>query len=99
LFGDVRAGVQRLCRERPDDSKLVESAISGMLAGLDPHSSYMDAKELPRHAGAEPAANSAGSASRSRMEDGLIKVVSPIDDTPGFQAGILRQRHHHQSRR
>ena len=66
--------------EKPDDSKLVESAISGMLTGLDPHSSYMDARASAT-CGADPR--------RIRrlgievtMEDGLIKVVSPIDDTP-----------------
>ena len=53
LFGDVFERVRSDYVEKPDDSKLIESAINGMLAGLDPHSSYMDPKELPRHAGAD----------------------------------------------
>ena len=54
LFGDVFERVRADYVEKPDDSKLIETAINGMLAGLDPHSSYMDAEELPRHAGADP---------------------------------------------
>src|SRR4249920_3233527 len=46
LFGDVFEQVRSDYVERPDDSKLIESAINGMLAGLDPHSSYMDAKSF-----------------------------------------------------
>src|SRR6516162_6112100 len=65
LFGDVFERVRADYVERPDDSKLVESAINGMLAGLDPHSSYMDprASAICR---CRPAASSAASASRSR---------------------------------
>jgi carboxyl-terminal processing protease len=77
LFGDVFERVRSDYVEKPDDGKLVESAISGMLSGLDPHSSYMDAKSF-RGLGIEVT-----------MEDGLIKVVSPIDDTPASKAGIL----------
>ena len=69
LFGDVFERVRSDYVEKPDDSKLVESAISGMLSGLDPHSSYMDAaKELPRHYVRRSAASSAGSASKSRWK-------------------------------
>jgi len=67
LFGDVFERVRSDYVEKPDDSKLVESAISGMLAGLDPHSSYM----VPRASATcrcRPAENSAGSASRSRWK-------------------------------
>src|SRR5215470_2583764 len=46
LFGDVFERVRADYVEQPDDTKLIESAINGMLAGLDPHSSYMDAKSL-----------------------------------------------------
>jgi carboxyl-terminal processing protease len=49
LFGDVFEGVLANYVERPDESKLVESAINGMLAGLDPHSTYMDLKSFSRH--------------------------------------------------
>ena len=75
--------------EKPDEAKLIEAAINGMLTSLDPHSSYMDAKELPGDADPDARASSAGLASRSRMEEGLIKVVTPIDDTPAARAGML----------
>ena len=64
LFGDVFERVRADYVEKPDDGKLIESAINGMLAGLDPHSSYMD----PRTSATcrcRPAASSAASASRS----------------------------------
>ena len=65
LFGDVFEKIRTDYVEKPDEAKLIESAINGMLTSLDPHSSYMDAEELPRHAGRRPAASSAASASRS----------------------------------
>ncbi len=74
--------------EKPDDSKLVESAISGMLAGLDPHSSYMDAKSF-RDMQVQTRGEFGGLGIEVTMEDGLIKVVSPIDDTPASKAGIM----------
>ena len=74
--------------EKPDDSKLVETAISGMLTGLDPHSSYMDAKSF-RDMQVQTRGEFGGLGIEVTMEDGLIKVVSPIDDTPASKAGIL----------
>ena len=65
LFGDVFERVRADYVEKPDDGKLVESAINGMLAGLDPHSSYMDSKSFRELQVETPAANSAVSASRS----------------------------------
>src|SRR5476649_775636 len=88
LFGDVFERVRSDYVEVPDDSKLVESAISGMLAGLDPHSSYMDAKNF-RDMQVETRGEFGGLGIEVTMEDGLIKVVSPIDDTPASKAGIL----------
>ena len=64
-FGDVYERVRADYVEKPDDSKLVEFAINGMLAGLDPHSSYMDPVVCVTSK-CRPAANSAGSASKSR---------------------------------
>jgi len=66
----------------------VESAISGMLSGLDPHSSYMDAKSF-RDMQVQTRGEFGGLGIEVTMEDGLIKVVSPIDDTPASKAGIL----------
>jgi len=87
LFGDVFERVRSDYVEKPDDSKLVESAISGMLAGLDPHSSYMDAKSF-RDMQVQTRGEFGGLGIEVTMEDGLIKVVSPIDDTPASKAGI-----------
>src|SRR6202165_3809007 len=80
LFGDVFERVRSDYVEKPDDSKLVESAISGMLAGLDPHSSYMDAKSF-RDMQVQTRGEFGGLGIEVTMEDGVIKVVSPIDDT------------------
>ncbi|HLG84162.1 MAG TPA: PDZ domain-containing protein, partial [Bradyrhizobium sp.] len=88
LFGDVFERVRSDYVEKPDDSKLVESAISGMLSGLDPHSSYMDAKSF-RDMQVQTRGEFGGLGIEVTMEDGLIKVVSPIDDTPASRAGVL----------
>src|SRR5467141_3059528 len=88
LFGDVFERVRSDYVEKPDDSKLVESAISGMLTGLDPHSSYMDAKSF-RDMQVQTRGEFGGLGIEVTMEDGLIKVVAPIDDTPAAKAGIM----------
>src|SRR5256712_10113204 len=88
LVGDVFERVRADYVEKPDDSKLVESAISGMLAGLDPHSSYMDAKSF-RDMQVQTRGEFGGLGIEVTMEDGRIKVVSPIDDTPASKAGIM----------
>src|SRR6266704_4995449 len=88
LFGDVFERVRTDYVEKPDDSKLVESAINGMLAGLDPHSSYMDAKRF-RDMQVQTRGEFGGLGIEVTMEDGLIKVVSPIDDTPASKAGVM----------
>src|ERR1700754_1546147 len=88
LFGDVFERVRSDYVEKPDDSKLVESAISGMLAGLDPHSSYMDAKSF-RDMQVQTRGEFGGLGIEVTMEDGLIKVVSPIDDKPASKGGVL----------
>src|SRR5487761_2661486 len=87
LFGDVFERVRSDYVEKPDDSKLVESAISGMLSGLDPHSSYMDAKSF-RDMQVQTRGEFGGLGIEVTMEDGLIKVVSPIDETPAAKAGV-----------
>src|ERR1700709_1393569 len=88
LFGDVFERVRSDYVEKPDDSKLVESAISGMLAGLDPHSSYMDAKSF-RDMQVQTRGEFGGLGIEVTMEDGLIKVVAPIDETPAAKAGVM----------
>ena len=71
LFGDVFEQVRSDYVEKPDDSKLIESAINGMLAGLDPHSSYMDAKTF-RDMQMETRGEFGGLGIEVTMEDGLI---------------------------
>jgi carboxyl-terminal processing protease len=88
LFGDVFERVRADYVEKPEDGKLIESAINGMLSGLDPHSSYMDAKSF-RDMQVQTRGEFGGLGIEVTMEDGLIKVVAPIDDTPAAKAGVM----------
>src|SRR5580704_16528673 len=88
LFGDVFERVRSDYVEKPDDGKLVETAINGMLAGLDPHSSYMDPKSF-RDMQVQTRGVFGGLGIEVTMEDGLLKVVAPIDDTPAAKAGVM----------
>jgi carboxyl-terminal processing protease len=88
LFGDVFERVRTDYVEKPDDSKLIEGAISGMLTGLDPHSSYMDAMNF-REMQVRTRGEFGGLGIEVTMEDGLIKVVAPMEDTPASKAGIM----------
>jgi len=88
LFGDVFEKIRSDYVEKPDEQKLVEAAINGMLGSLDPHSSYMDAKSF-RDMQVQTRGEFGGLGIEVTQEDGLIKVVTPIDDTPASRAGIL----------
>ena len=88
LFRDVFERVRADYVEKPDDGKLIESAINGMLAGLDPHSSYMDPKSM-REMQVQTRGEFGGLGIEVTMEEGLVKVVAPIDDTPAAKAGIM----------
>ena len=88
LFGEVFERVRADYVEKPDDAKLVEGAISGMITSLDPHSRYMnDAawREMQETTQGE----FGGLGIEVTMEDGLVKVVAPIDGTPAARAGIM----------
>src|ERR1700741_5120746 len=88
LFGDVFERVRASYVEKPDDAKLVEGAINGMISSLDPHSRYMNAKgwaEMKETTRGE----FGGLGMEVTMEDGLVKVVAPIDETPAARAGIM----------
>jgi carboxyl-terminal processing protease len=87
LFGDIFERVRADYVEKPDDAKLIESAINGMLNGLDPHSSYMDPKNF-RDMQVQTRGEFGGLGIEVTMEDGLVKVVAPIDDTPAAKADI-----------
>jgi carboxyl-terminal processing protease len=88
LFGDVFERVRADYVEKPDDSKLIEYAVNGMLNGLDPHSSYMDAKNF-KDMQIQTRGEFGGLGIEVTMEDGLVKVVAPIDETPAAKAGVL----------
>jgi carboxyl-terminal processing protease len=88
LFGDVFERVRADYVEKPDDAKLVEYAINGMLNGLDPHSSYMDPKSF-KDMQIQTRGEFGGLGIEVTMEDGLVKVVAPIDDTPAAKAGVM----------
>jgi len=88
LFGDVFDKIRTDYVEKPDEGKLVEAAINGMLSSLDPHSSYMDAKAY-REMQQQTSGQFGGLGIEVTQEDGLIKVVTPIDETPAAKAGIL----------
>jgi len=88
LFGEVFERVRTDYVEKPDDSKLVEGAIGGMVAALDPHSRYMN-EQAWREMQETTHGEFGGLGIEVTMEDGLVKVVSPIDDTPAAKAGIL----------
>jgi carboxyl-terminal processing protease len=87
LFGDVFERVKALYVDELSDKELVEHAIDGMLTGLDPHSAYLnddgydDMKVQTR-------GSFGGLGIEVTMENGLVKVVSPIDDTPAYEAGV-----------
>ena len=88
LFGDVFEKIRSDYVEKPNEQKLIESAISGMLTSLDPHSSYMDSKSF-RDMQVQTRGEFGGLGIEVTQEDGLVKVVTPIDDTPAARAGIL----------
>jgi carboxyl-terminal processing protease len=88
LFGEVFERIRADYVDKPDDRKLVESAISGMLAGLDPHSNYLDATSF-REMRVRTRGEYGGLGFEVTMEDGLLKVVAPMEDTPASRAGIL----------
>ncbi len=88
LFGDVFEKIRTDYVEKPDEGKLVEAAINGMLASLDPHSSYMNSKAYGDMQ-VQTKGEFGGLGIEVTEEDGAIKVVTPIDDTPAAKAGIL----------
>lgn len=86
-FSDVFGRIKSDYVEPVSDKTLINQAINGMVSGLDPHSAYLDAdafKELKSSTQGE----FGGLGIEVGMEDGLVKVISPIEDTPAFQAGV-----------
>src|SRR5215467_12564364 len=87
LFGDAFERVRANYVREVDDSELINAAINGMVSSLDPHSSYMDPKEFADMQ-VQTRGEFGGLGLEVTQEDGLVKVVTPIDDTPASRAGI-----------
>ena len=87
LFGDVLERVRADYVERPDDGMLIDAAINGMLSALDPHSAYLNPKNF-RDMQVQTKGEFGGLGIEVTMENGVVKVVSPIDDTPAAKAGL-----------
>ena len=87
LFGDVYERVRAEYVEEVSEKQLIEAAINGMLTSLDPHSSYLDTEKY-RDMQVQTRGEFGGLGIEVTMENGLVKVVSPIDDTPASKAGV-----------
>jgi len=87
LFGDVFERVRADYVEPPSEEEMIEAAITGMLAALDPHSSYLNAKSF-QDMQVNTRGEFGGLGIQVTMERGVVKVISPIDDTPAFRAGV-----------
>src|SRR5262245_9688280 len=88
LFGEVLERVRSDYVEKPDDPKLIESAINGMLTALDPHSAYLNPKHF-RDMQVQTRGEFGGLGIEVTMENGVVKVVAPIEDTPAARAGLM----------
>lgn len=87
LFGDVFERIRAEYVEPPSEQEMIESAINGMLSALDPHSSYLNAKGF-KEMQVNTRGEFGGLGIQVTMENGFVKVISPIDDTPAFRAGV-----------
>lgn len=87
LFGEVMEGTKSMYVEEVSDKQLIESAINGMLSSLDPHSSYLTAEDF-KYLSEQTQGKFSGLGIEITMENGVVKVISPIDDTPAAKAGI-----------
>lgn len=87
LFGEVMERAKATYVEEVTDKQLIEAAINGMLTSLDPHSSYLNEKDF-KYMNEQTSGKFGGLGIEITMEQGLVKIVSPIDDTPAFKAGL-----------
>jgi len=87
LFGEVMERAKATYVEEVTDKQLIEAAINGMLVSLDPHSSYLDAKDF-KYMNEQTSGKFGGLGIEITMEQSVVKIVSPIDDTPAFRAGL-----------
>jgi carboxyl-terminal processing protease len=87
LFGEAFEKIKNNYVEPIDSKDLIESAIEGMLTSLDPHSSYLNNKEL-KELRVQTKGEFGGLGIEVTLENGFVKVIAPIDDTPAYKAGI-----------
>ena len=87
LFGDVLDTVEHQYVTEVDDTKLIQSAIDGMLTSLDPHSGYLDAESFQEMRD-QTRGEYGGLGLEVTTEDGVVKVISPMDDSPAAKAGV-----------
>src|SRR6266576_650758 len=88
LFGEVFERIRTDYVEKPNDAQLIEASIAGMIASLDPHSRYMNERAW-RDMQETTSGEFGGLGIEVTMEDGLVKVVAPMDDTPAAKAGVM----------
>ncbi|WP_223477406.1 S41 family peptidase [Oricola indica] len=88
IFGDIFERVRANYVEEPEDKELIENAINGMLASLDPHSSFMNAEDAADMR-TQTKGEYGGLGIEVTMEDELVKVITPMFDTPAEKAGVL----------
>jgi len=88
LFGQIFDRVRSSYVEEITDEEIIEKAIDGMLTGLDPHSGYMN-EEIWEEMQLDTSGKFGGLGIEITMEEGFVKVISPIEDTPAYRAGIL----------
>ena len=88
LFGQIFDRVRSQYVDNVTDEELIEKAIDGMLTGLDPHSGYMD-EEVWEQMQMDTQGKFGGLGIEITMEEGFVKVISPIEDTPAYKAGVL----------
>ena len=87
FLGDTIEKIKSDYVEDVQNKELVESAINGMLSALDPHSSFLDADKL-KNLGIQTKGEFGGLGIEVTMENGFVKVISPIDNTPAYRAGV-----------
>ncbi len=87
IFGEVMERTKASYVEEQTDKQLIESALNGMLTALDPHSSYLNEEDF-KYMNEQTSGKFGGLGIEITMENGVVKVISPIDDTPAAKAGI-----------
>lgn len=87
IFGEVMERTKASYVEETTDKQLIESALNGMLTALDPHSSYLNAQDY-KYMNEQTSGKFGGLGIEITMENGVVKIISPIDDTPAAKAGL-----------